>query len=184
LNSIIFRDVLLSMLLGMVALVLLANFDPQSDKDLVTPPGNLIVSITWKPGNDDVDLWLTAPGEPKSVGYSNKDGKIWNLLRDDTGFQGVNQIDINYENAFSRGMPDGEYIVNIHGYRISAPLTVNFELALNQGGGAAMQILVSQSILLDEPGKELTAIRFTMKDGKVVPDSISQIFQPVRTPGT
>lgn len=180
-NAIIFRDLLLSMLLGMVALVVLANFEPTVDnKDLVNPPGNLIVSITWEAGPTDVDLWLMAPGEDKPVGYSNKDGKVWNLLRDDTGVQG-HDIGINYENAFSRGLPEGEYIVNLHAYRVTANLKVQFEVAINNRNGTPMSVLFADTITLKETGEEVTAVRFKIgTDGKVDPNSIHRITTKLR----
>src|SRR5215813_5025723 len=48
-------------------------------------PGNVIVEAQWGDGLDaDVDLWVQAPGD-KPVGYSNKSGRVFNLLRDDLG---------------------------------------------------------------------------------------------------
>ena len=55
-----------------------------------------------------------APGDVP-VGYSNKSGKIFNLLRDDLGSQDI--TDYNYEVAYTRGTPGGEYVVNLHMYR-------------------------------------------------------------------
>lgn len=179
-NAIIFRDLLLSMLLGMVALVLLANFDPKEAEDAISPPGNLIVSITWPEGGSDVDLWLMGPGEQKPIGYSNKDGAVWNLLRDDTGLADVSEIGINYENAFSRGLPDGEYIVNIHGYRIQTPLPVQFELAINQPGSHT-KVVFSESFKLEKYGEEITLIRFKIVDGKIDPNSFHQVYQSLRS---
>ena len=44
-------------------------------------PGNVIVEAQWADAIDaDVDLWVQAPGD-KPVGYSNKSGAVFNLLR-------------------------------------------------------------------------------------------------------
>src|SRR5438132_1455306 len=77
------------------------------------PPGNVMVEIKWPDKvNADVDLWVEAPGE-RPVGYSNKSGRVFNLLRDDLGEDCAiaNTIVCNYEIAYSRGHPPGEYIV-------------------------------------------------------------------------
>src|SRR3981081_592713 len=49
------------------------------------PPGNVIVEMFWDKAIDaDVDLWVQAPGDVP-VGYSNKSGVVFNLVRDDLG---------------------------------------------------------------------------------------------------
>src|SRR5688572_5701866 len=73
----------------------------------------------------DVDLWVQAPGDVP-VGYSNKSGRIFNLLRDDLG-RAQDITDYNYEVAYTRRMPGGEYVVNLHMYRgrsVSYPVGV------------------------------------------------------------
>jgi hypothetical protein len=76
-------------------------------------PGNVIVEAQWADGVDaDVDLWVQAPGD-RPVGYSNKSGQMFNLLRDDLG-KAQDVTDYNYEVAYSRGIPSGEYVVNVH----------------------------------------------------------------------
>jgi hypothetical protein len=41
---------------------------------------------------------------------------VFNLLRDDLG-KAQDLTDNNYEVACSRGLPPGEYVVNVHMYR-------------------------------------------------------------------
>ena len=83
----VFRDVILLALLGFVAIVvlLLPHVNPDAeDKEAGVSPasGNVVVEIHWPDGlNTDVDLWVQAPGDVP-VGYSNKGGRIFNLLRD------------------------------------------------------------------------------------------------------
>ena len=48
-------------------------------------------------------------------GYSNKGGLIMNLLRDDLGTN--DPTPLRYENQFSRGVPPGEYTINLHLFR-------------------------------------------------------------------
>jgi hypothetical protein len=116
----VFRDVVMLALVGFVAIVvmLLPHLNPPGAKtaDNMTPPGNVIVEIRWPDEIDaDVDLWVQAPGDVP-VGYSNKGGVVFNLLRDDLG----NRLDVtglNYETSYSRGIEPGEYAVNLHLYR-------------------------------------------------------------------
>ena len=86
-GSTVFRDVIMLALVGFVAMVILMlpYIHPPGAKasDQIAPPGNVIVEIRWPDQIDaDVDLWVQAPGEVP-VGYSNKGGRVFNLLRDD-----------------------------------------------------------------------------------------------------
>ena len=120
-GDIVFRDIITLALCGFVSMVvmILPHLNPSAKADAiesVAAPGNVIVEIRWADGSDaDVDLWVQAPGDVP-VGYSNKGGAIFNLLRDDLGRVGdpTNQ---NYEISFSRGLPPGEYTANVHLYR-------------------------------------------------------------------
>jgi hypothetical protein len=47
---------------------------------------------------------------------SNQGGQTFNLLRDDLGGEGDASKE-NYEITYSRSIPQGEYIVNVHMYR-------------------------------------------------------------------
>ena len=111
----VFRDVIFLGLAGFVAIVLvllphLAKPGEQAAKDSL-PPGQVIVETRWADDRDaDVDLWVQAPGDVP-VGYSNKGGAAFNLLRDDLGNR-VDATEMNYEIAYSRGILPGEYTVN------------------------------------------------------------------------
>jgi hypothetical protein len=72
------------LVIGAVALAHVAKKDEEQSKGQ-TPPGNVIVEMFWDKATDaDVDLWVQAPGDVP-VGYSNKSGAIFNLVRDDLG---------------------------------------------------------------------------------------------------
>ena len=96
----VFRDVILLALTGFVAIVLLLlphlNPPAKADNEPTLPPGNVIVEIRWPDDLDtDVDLWVKAPGDIP-VGYSNKGGVTFNLLRDDLG-RHADATETNYE---------------------------------------------------------------------------------------
>jgi hypothetical protein len=96
----VFRDVIMLALAGFVAMVvlLLPHLNPpgKAEEDHTAPPGNVIVEVTWPDAVDaDIDLWVEAPGD-RPVGYSNKGGAIFNLLRDDLGKR-ADVTGLNYE---------------------------------------------------------------------------------------
>jgi len=182
-NAVLFRDLLMNMLLGLTALVMLVlptiNPPAAANTESISPPGNMVVAISWPEGGTDVDLWVSGPSEKKAVGYSNRGGQLFNLLRDDLGTTG-DSMPFNYENAYSRGLTAGEYIVNIHGYSLSAETTVNVEIRLG-GSVERMKLLLETSLTLRQ-GQERTVVRFRLDaKGDVVPGSMSQVFSPLRS---
>ena len=130
----------------------------------------MIVEVTWPDEIDsDVDLWVQAPGDIP-VGYSNKGGVIFNLLRDDLGKR-VDATGLNYEVSYARGILAGEYTVNVHLYRNPAsilPIPVTVVTSVKSGARRARQLLASQ-IELAREGEELTVYRFKLgADGGLV----------------
>src|SRR6266511_3057031 len=83
----VWLDTALLMLGGFVLMTMLMMtvMNPpaqSSEADGTQAPGNVIVEIQWPDKFDaDVDLWVKAPGDVP-VGYSNKSGRVFNLLRD------------------------------------------------------------------------------------------------------
>lgn len=153
---------------------LLAQVNPPTDPQ-IDPPGNLVAYITWPAGSIDVDLWVKSPGD-EAVGYSRKSGKVWSLLRDDLGT--ANDLSgMNFESAFTRGLPDGEYIVNVRCYgcagKVPVPVAVEVRLATGE-------LVWSGSVTLVSDKQEKTALRFVMRGGKVVPGSASHVFREIR----
>lgn len=171
------QDTLLAMLLSVVAIIMLVlpSVNPASNEEKMSPPGNLVVSATWPSGATDVDLWLRAPGD-KSVGYSNKSGRVWSLLRDDLGTS-MDETPLNYESGFSRGLPDGEYVVNVRCYGCAGAVPVPVDVEVRLATGA----LVWRGVVTLELDKqEKTALRWKMADGAVVAGSESHVFKQIR----
>ncbi|NGO54169.1 hypothetical protein [Allomesorhizobium camelthorni] len=180
----VFRDFTLLMVLGFVAMViwLLPHVNPPAQNANAAPPGNVVVAITWPAGNTDIDLWLTGPGELVPVGYSNKGGVLFDLLRDDLGDR-PDATPLNYENAYSRGIVAGEYIVNVHCYRCSVvPQKVDVEISINTGDNRkGARPVATTAVELRVNGEEKTALRFRLDaDGRVVPNSMNAVFRPLR----
>ncbi len=179
-NAILFRDLLMNMLLGLTALVILVlfNINPEAKKQSDTKvAGQLIVSIEWPQGSQDVDLWVAAP-EDNQVGYSQKNGKVFNLLRDDLGTTNDGSL-VNREEAFARTLPAGEYVVNIHGYRLTEEQKVHFEVRMMNESGS--NLLVSSDSTVRQ-GQERTIVSFRIDaNGQVVPGSINHVYKPLRS---
>jgi hypothetical protein len=147
-------------------------------------PGNVIVEAQWADALDaDVDLWVAAPGD-RPVGYSNKSGTVFNLLRDDLGK--VQDItDYNYEVAYSRGMPAGEYVANVHMYRgvgATYPVQVKLVATIKTNPNEVAHRLITTTVQLRHENDQVTAFRFRLdEDGHMVAGSMNTVYKDLRT---
>jgi len=185
----VFRDVIMLALLGFVTIVilLLPHLNPPTKHDAAAdPPGNVVVEIRWPDENDaDVDLWVQAPGDVP-VGYSNKDGGVFNLLRDDLGhIQDLSSL--NYEMAYSRGTPEGEYTVNLHLYRSRTtplPIPVEVNIGIRKTNSESLVTVASNRVQLSHEGEELTVVRFRLSRlGRLVNGSMHALPRILRNVG-
>ncbi len=183
----VFRDVIMLVLFGFVTIVvlLLPHLNPPVEpaEDIQTP-GNIMVEVRWPDDVDaDVDLWVEAPGDVP-VGYSNKDGQYFNLLRDDLG-QRNDPAGLNYEVAFSRGVPEGEYTVNLHLYRKRGdigPVEVVVVVSIRDDETDKTIHLLDRTVTLSNLGEELTVVRFSLdEDGEMVEGSMHNLQRNLRT---
>ncbi len=173
---------LLVMTFFVMVVWMLPHLNPPAQEDNTEPPGNLIVHIVWPPGDTDVDLWLSAPGDGVPVGYSNKNGRVWNLLRDDTGTAG-DASGLNFENAYTRGIPPGEYIFNLSCYRCAVtPVPVVIEIKVKSpDGDKNAKPLLTVNAELSFHGEEITAVRFKLdREHNIVFGSLNHFFEPLR----
>ncbi len=183
----VFRDVIFLALAGFVAVVLLLLphlHPPKEAEAAIRNPGNVIVEIRWPDALDaDIDLWVEAPGDVP-VGYSNKGGTIFNLLRDDLGQRG-DATELNYEISYSRGVPAGEYTVNVHLYRNSggyASIPVTISVSLKARANESARRLLATELLLEHEGEELTAFRFSLdEEGRLLRESVHDLPKPLRS---
>jgi hypothetical protein len=175
-------------LVGFVALVvmLLPHLNPPGAKtaDDATPPGNVIVEVRWPDEVDaDVDLWVQAPGDVP-VGYSNKGGAVFNLLRDDLGSR-VDVTGLNYETSYSRGVQSGEYTVNLHLYRNPSnvyPIPATVVTSVKHSADQTTRQLLASKVLLVREGEEMTVYRFRLSEaGALVAGSVHSLHKPLRT---
>lgn len=169
----------------MTILMLVAVNPPAQSSEVegVQSPGNVIIEAQWGDKLDaDVDLWVLAPGDV-AVGYSNKAGRIFNLLRDDLG-RAQDVTDYNHETAYSRGTPAGEYVVNLHMYRgigVSYPIPIKIVASVKQTPDSSSRQIISTTVELKREGQELTAVRFRLDaQGQLVPGSLNSLYKPLR----
>jgi hypothetical protein len=183
----VFRDVVMLALVGFVALVimLLPHLNPPGAKtaDDTRPPGNVLVEVRWPDEIDaDVDLWVQAPGDVP-VGYSNKGGAVFNLLRDDLGSR-ADVTGLNYETSYSRGILPGEYTVNLHLYRNPSkayPVPVTVVTSVKRSADEAARQLLASKVLLVREGEEMTVYRFRLNEsGAMVAGSVHSLDKPLR----
>jgi hypothetical protein len=184
----VFRDVIMLALAGFVAMVilLLPHINPpgRAAQENTQPPGNVIVEVRWPDELDcDVDLWVEAPGDIP-VGYSNKGGVIFNLLRDDLGRR-ADATGMNYEVSYSRGIVPGEYTVNVHLYRNAAgvlPIPVTVVTSVKKSAKESARQLLASNIELGREGQEMTVYRFRLsEDGDLVPGSVHSVQRNLRS---
>ena len=187
-SDIVFRDLILLMLTGFVtvAVLMLAHVKPKAQAAVTKdsePPGNVMVEANWPPDQDaDVDLWVQAPGDVP-VGYSNKGGAVFNLLRDDLG-ELADATRMNYEVSYARGMPAGEYTVNVHLYRNTSQATrvpVTVVASVKKSAHESSRQILTSTVELKREGQELTVFRFRLDAaGDLVAGSVSTLQRPLR----
>src|SRR5918996_4959802 len=184
----VFRDVIMLALVGFVALVIimLPHIQPPGAKTTseVSAPGNVIVEVRWPDEVDaDVDLWVQAPGD-LPVGYSNKGAAVFNLLRDDLGMR-ADVTGLNYETSYSRGIPAGEYTVNLHLYRNASnvfPIQVTVVASVKRSPKESARQLLASKVELVREGEEVTVYRFRLsEEGGLVPGSVHSLQRDLRT---
>lgn len=165
-------------LVAVIAYLLLLLINPPSKDETTKPPGNLTYMILWPEGPVDVDMWVYGPDEARPVGFSNRSGKEWSLLRDDLGTAN-DSMPANIEHAFSRAIKAGHYVFNVHCYKCpTGPVPVSIEIGVVHNGTS--RVLLRTNVTLEFHGQELTVVRFDLtKDGKIVPGSAHSVFKPL-----
>ena len=176
------RDILSNFLLGLTALVVLAlaqiNPIAKDNPDSAKPPGDLMVCIFWT-GENDVDLWGISPDQKIATGYAHKNGSTIDLVRDDLGKDANTRQ--RSECEFARGLPDGRWSFNIHGYHIVDPeVMVHAEIRL--GGPDGFTLLLERDLTIKQ-AQERTIAQFQLSGGQVVPGSQNEVYLPLRSAG-
>jgi len=182
----VFRDVIMLALAGFVTLVmlLLPHINPEAKaEDTDQAPGNMIVELRWPDElNVDVDLWVEAPGD-KAVGYTRKGGNVFDLLRDDLGVSS-DLTGLNYEFAYSRGAPAGDYTVNVHLFRNKEkiyPVPVTVTVSLKTPTSKSTRQILATRFDLETVNQEMTVFRFSLDEkADLVTGSVHDLPKRIR----
>lgn len=152
---------------------------PPTEAASTEAPGQMTVTAAWAEGAADIDIWMLAPGESRAIGYSNRAGKISNLLRDDLGTSN-DSLPLNFENIYTRGLPAGQYTINLHCYSCRRGTeAVKVEIRFGPVGETP-KLFVDESLDL-VAGQERTVVSFKLDaSGAVVPGSVNRVFTPLR----
>lgn len=171
---------------GILFLILvIINDTAKKNAEAQNPQGNIIVELYWPDELDtDIDLWVRGEADNTPVGYNNKGGPLFNLLRDDLGVLG----DIsgkNQEITYSRGVPDGEYVINAHLFALKSgklPIPFTLVVSLKKDEQSTQEQLFKVTGNLTEQGQERTIARFYIQDMKYIPESFNTIQEQLRSP--
>jgi hypothetical protein len=186
----VLNDILFLCLLGLAVIIfaMIFHLNPPGKKQVeeVKSPGQLSVEVRWFPDdlNCDVDLWVKSPGD-RPVGYSNLRGKLFNLVRDDLGHGRLynDYLGLNYENAYTRGLVPGEYVVNVHMYRCPrSKMPVNVKVLITLVHKKDKTSIFTGEVTLTRQGEEITVDRFTL-DEQNRASNHHAVFTPLRTAG-
>ncbi len=190
----LFRDVLMAALgaLALALIILAFHINPPKNEDAENERarGNVRVEVIWDQNtNVDIDTWVQAPGDTP-VGYSNLNGRVFNLVRDDLGSY-ADLTEMNYEVAFSRGIPAGEWTINLHWFSnsqgaVEVPVKVLITMKKDDSDASktAPLTIMSKHVILKRVGQELTVIRFTTdEDHNVDTSSFTTDLKVLRAMG-
>ena len=179
------RTSFLDMLFVLILVFILLPHQPEIAKEeTLEPKGNLIIEVSWPDHmNVDVDLWVQGPTGPP-VGYSAKNSRYLDLLRDDLGR--VNDLgNLNYEIVYGRDVPSGDYIINLHLYNnrnagawpvIPVDLTV-----FTDTPNSSKTRVIEERVKLNFEGEEITAVRFYFDTETGQIRDRNYVFRPVRS---
>ncbi len=177
-----FIDLLYNKSLWFVVLFILAFvlINPIVRKTDIDTKAELLVTIDWPVGNNDVDLWCQDPNN-NIVWYSDEDEGFMHLDRDDLGTSNDTvtvggkriYVPLNREIVSLRGIIPGEYVCNVHLYKVGDgrinPDSVGQALLnpievtmLVQKINPTVTIIFKNKVTLRRLKQEITMVRFTL----------------------
>ena len=172
-----FTDLLFNALLAFTFLFIVALIflNPPAKSGIIDPKAEFIITTTWDEGSpNDVDTWVEDP-DGNLVWFNNPAVGLMHLDRDDRGMTNdmllVNGVEVinplNQEVVTIRGFVEGEYVVNIHYYKLEDDRPVNVSVSVSKVN-PALEVVYFGSTELEHQGQEATAVRFNVtKEGAV-----------------
>lgn len=188
--GLVFRDLIFITLFVFVTIVfmLLPYVNPvgEDNKYDIEQPGQMMIELIWPPNNPvDVDLLVRDPfGEV--VFFRNQTTRVFSLLRDDRG-ELNDHTGLNFEQVFSRMLPDGEYTVNAIVYSPGSgelPVDVYLNVSLRDFNSFSnrSEVVIQHSDVIRSLREEITLVRFLVIDGNILSGSISHYNENIIPP--
>ena len=186
-SNLAFIDILFNTLLCFVVFFTLTLIHmKKEDSDSATKgiefEAYVMVIATW-PGEfgDDIDLYIKDPNGDV-VFFKQKNNKIMHLDRDDMGRrgelrnEGEDRFYNNREIITIRQKVPGEFVVNAHVYtKLSyGPVPVTIKVMKIR----PYKVVTDNVIVLDYPGQEKTACRFTVEESGAI-TNINQLHMKI-----
>lgn len=151
-----------------------AMINKPADEGKIDPKAEMMITVTWPDNNpDDVDTYVMDPAG-NIVWYNQREAGLMHLERDDRGmFKDVILLNneeianpLNQETIAFRGLQDGEYVVNIVHYIANGSAALPVEVKVEKLN-PKVEVIFYQTLELRGTGDEVTAVRFTLAEGKV-----------------
>jgi hypothetical protein len=105
-------------------------------------------------------------------------------LRDHAGLGTNDPTPLRYKNQFSRGVPPGEYTINLHLFRNlqgTFPVPVDVTVRCSADNKGARNV-VNTKVQLNKEGEEVTALRFRLDEQcNLTPNSVTSLYRPLRS---
>jgi len=200
-----FIDMLLSGQMNLFVLFILLLFivNPVAPKkDGIESKAEIVVSLKWPDKMDcDMDLWVKGP-DGSVAWWNHKDAGLMHLDHDDTGrvSESVVMNGIEYTNEHNveywtlRGNVPGEFIVNVHFYRMSKDCSTGVPVIVSLVKvNPVYTDIATKKLEFTNKGEEQTAFRFSLdatgnvtrtwdEPAEIVGDHIQQSQESPPTP--
>lgn len=188
--GLVFRDLIFITLFVFITIVfmLLPYVNPvgEDNKYDIEQPGQMMIELIWPPEKSvDVDLIVRDPfGEV--VFFRNQTTQVFSLLRDDRGDLN-DHTGLNFEQVFSRRLPDGQYTVNAIVYSLgssSLPVEVYLNVSIRdfESFSNRSETVIQHSDTIRSLREEITLVRFLVINGSILSSSISHYNENILPP--
>jgi hypothetical protein len=153
--------------------------------DIAHKTGSVAVFCFWADGIDaDVDIHTLSP-DGVHMFYQRPQTRVWSMMRDDLG-KIEDPGERNFENAATRGLDPGKYVVNVHAYRAAFelyPIEVDCEIVVTPAekvGRGEPTRRIKNKVLLRALGDEQTIASFIIDhSGKLIESSVDKMFTTI-----
>lgn len=174
-NNTSFLDLLFNFLLATTILLVIAvlHIVIEQNKADIKTQAEFVVTVTWDKHKDiDIDTWIEDP-DGLMLWYKQKEIGIMHLDRDDRGHSGDDYVlrqgevyyNPNQEIVTIRGIKSGEWIINVHCFRIltEAEMPVDVDITVIKLNPKADTVL-HKKITFKRKWQQMTIARIKISD--------------------